>query len=108
MLKLLMDAAIHWMKAGLPLRSLRIVIFSRNIDNISKADQPLFDLFQKLKDNHEQEEKQNKEVGACTDLKIDWIWHLLLKIEAGVIGPTFFYFTIQNNIFCVIIPFTPL
>ena len=25
---------------------------------------------------------------TSTDLKIDWIWHLLLKIEAGVIGPT--------------------
>ena len=64
MLKLLMNAAIHWMKAGLPLRSLKIVIFSRNINNISKSDQPLFDLFQNSKDIHEQgEEKQDKEVG---------------------------------------------
>ncbi|CAB4038898.1 uncharacterized protein LOC110065298, partial [Paramuricea clavata] len=68
MLKLLMNAAIHWMKAGLPLRSLKIVIFSRNIDNISKSDQPLFDLFQKLKDIHEQgEEKQDKEVEVESD-----------------------------------------
>ena len=51
------------MKAGLPLRSLKVVIFSRNIDNISKADQPLFDLFQKLKNDHEQKEKENNEVG---------------------------------------------
>ena len=64
MLKLLLNAAIHWMKAGLPLCSLKIVIFSRNIDKISKADQPLFDLFQKLKDDHEQKEKQNDEVGV--------------------------------------------
>ncbi len=34
-----------------------------------------------------------------TDLKIDWIWHILLKIEAGVIGPTLFYFGIQNHVF---------
>ena len=33
-----------------------------------------------------------------TDLKIDWIWHLLLKIEAGVIGPTFFYFNLAFKI----------
>ena len=64
MLKLLVNAAIHWMKAGLPLRSLKIVIFSRNIDKINKADQPLFDLFQKLKDNHEKEEKQEKQAGG--------------------------------------------
>ena len=43
-----------------------------------------------------------------TDLKIDWIWHLLLKFEAGVIGPTLLYFSIQNHIFHVFIPFTPL
>ncbi len=43
-----------------------------------------------------------------TDLKIDWLWHLLLKIEAGVIGPTLLYFSIQNHIFRVFIPFTPL
>ena len=43
-----------------------------------------------------------------TDLKIDWIWHLLLKIEAGVIGPTLLYFSIQNHIFRVFIPFKPL
>ena len=42
-----------------------------------------------------------------TDLKIDWIWHLLLKIEVGVIGPTLFYFSIQNHVFRVFIPFTP-
>ena len=30
---------------------------------------------------------------STTDLKIDWIWHLLLKIEAGVIGPTLVYST---------------
>ena len=42
-----------------------------------------------------------------TDLKIDWIWHLLLKIEVEVIGPTLFYFSIQNHVFRVFIPFTP-
>ncbi len=40
-----------------------------------------------------------------TDLKIDWIWHLLLQFEAGVIGHTLLYFSIQNHIFRVFIPF---
>ena len=34
-----------------------------------------------------------------TDLKIDWIWHLSLKIEAGVIGPTLLYFSITKSHF---------
>ncbi len=34
-----------------------------------------------------------------TDLKIDWIYHLLLKIEAGVIGPTLLYFSITKSHF---------
>ena len=34
-----------------------------------------------------------------TDLKIDWIWHLLLKIEAEVIGPTLPYFSITKSHF---------
>ena len=67
MLKLLVDAAVHWMKAGLPLRSLKIVIFSRNIDNISKADQPVFDLFQELKSSHEQKEIKNEEQDKVYD-----------------------------------------
>ncbi len=33
------------------------------------------------------------------DLKIDWIWHLLLKIEAGVIGPTLLYFRSKITFF---------
>ena len=67
MLRLLMNAAVHWMKAGLALRSLKIVIFSRNIDKISKADQPLFDLFQELKENYAQDEKQGAEIKVTED-----------------------------------------
>ena len=40
-----------------------------------------------------------------TDLKIDWIWHLLLKIEAGVIGPTFILF-IFFRVFIIIFAFS--
>ena len=36
---------------------------------------------------------------STTDLKIDWIWHLLLIIEAGVIGPTLPYFSITKSQF---------
>ncbi len=46
---------------------------------------------------------------ATTHLKIDWIWHLLLKIAAGVIGPTLLYFSITKSHFLrFYIPFTPL
>ncbi len=44
-----------------------------------------------------------------TDLKIDWIWHLLLKIEARVIGPTLLYFSITKSHFSRFYSFyTPL
>ncbi len=36
---------------------------------------------------------------ASTDLKIDWTWHLLLEIEAGVIAPTLLYFSITKSHF---------
>ncbi len=45
---------------------------------------------------------------STTDLKIDWIWHLLLIIEAGVIGPTLPILVLQNHNFLVFIPFYTL
>ena len=36
---------------------------------------------------------------SSTDLKIDWICHLLLKIEPGVIGPTFFILAFKITFF---------
>ncbi len=40
----------------------------------------------------------NTEYIATTDQKIDWIWHLLLKIDAGVIG-VYYILVLQNHIF---------
>lgn len=52
MLKLLVNAAVHWIKAGLPLRCLKIVLFSRNITKKSSDNELLIKLFQNLKENH--------------------------------------------------------
>ncbi len=39
-------------------------------------------------------------IGVITDLDlIDWIWHLLLKIEAAVIGSTLLHFSITKSHF---------
>ncbi|CAH3154722.1 unnamed protein product, partial [Porites evermanni] len=50
MLRLIMNSAIHWIKAGLSLKTLKIVLFSRNPEKHSKTNEPLFDCFQKMKD----------------------------------------------------------
>ncbi len=42
-----------------------------------------------------------------TDLKIDWIWHLSLKIEAGVIGPTFFILAFKITFFAFLFLLRP-
>ena len=48
MLNLLMDSAIQWIKAGLQLRVLKIVLFSRHPEKPDKSFAPLFNLFQEM------------------------------------------------------------
>eukprot|EP00794_Sanderia_malayensis_P007282 gene7282-8093_t len=47
MLRLIVEAAIHWMQIGLPLKILKIVIFAHDLTKIGKH--PLLDYFDKLK-----------------------------------------------------------
>lgn len=60
MLKLLVNAAVHWMKAGLQLRCLKIVLFSSNVSKEDKTHEPLITLFQKLKENYKEEIEMQK------------------------------------------------
>ena len=56
MLQLIMNSAIHWIKAGLSLKTLKIVLFSRNPEKHSKINEPLFDCFQKMKDKYDEKD----------------------------------------------------
>ena len=49
------------MKAGLPLRNLKIVLFSRRPEVKDKALEPLMELFQELKERYRDQEEAEKE-----------------------------------------------
>ena len=63
MLRLIMDSAIHWIKAGLCLKTLKIVLYSRNPQKHDRSFNPLFECFQKFKDKYD--EKQLAYVSIC-------------------------------------------
>lgn len=56
MLRLIMDSAIHWIKAGLSLKTLKIVLYSRNPKEHDRSLASLFECFQKFKDKYEEKE----------------------------------------------------
>ena len=56
MLRLIMDSAIHWIKAGLDLKTLKIVLYSRNPQKCDKSFEPLFECFQKMKTKYDEKE----------------------------------------------------
>ena len=67
MLKQLVNAAVQWMKAGLRLRCLKIVLFSRDVskkDRVSNTHGPLITMFQNLKETYE--EKVEKETSSVS------------------------------------------
>ncbi|XP_065058675.1 uncharacterized protein LOC135686383 isoform X2 [Rhopilema esculentum] len=47
MLRLIVEAAVHWMKIGLPLKVLKIVVYDRNLGGVDKH--PLLSYFRELK-----------------------------------------------------------
>ena len=51
-----MDSAIHWIKAGLCLKTLKIVLYSRNPEKHDRSFEPLFACFQKMKDKYDEKE----------------------------------------------------
>lgn len=56
-----MKAAVNWIKAGLPLRTLKIVAFSRHPDKENNTFKPLFNLFENYAIEKEPEQESFKE-----------------------------------------------
>ena len=56
MLSLILDSAIHWIKAGLLLKNLKIVVYSRSPQNYDKSFEELFKCFQEFKCNYDDKE----------------------------------------------------
>ena len=48
-LKSIVRAACHWIKAGLPLRCLKIVVYTRDPEHVSCANAELLNSFSQLK-----------------------------------------------------------
>lgn len=49
MLRLIVEAAIHWMQIGLPIKELKIVLFQNKTESINETNQILVDYFDSLK-----------------------------------------------------------
>ena len=49
MLRLIVEAAIHWMQIGLPIKELKIVLFQNKTEAINETNQILVDYFDSLK-----------------------------------------------------------
>ena len=61
MLKQLVNAAVQWMKAGLRLRCLKIVLFSRDVSKKDRTHGPLITMFQNLKETYEEKVEETVE-----------------------------------------------
>jgi len=60
MLRLIVTTAIHWIRVGLPLKLLKIVLFQRETEVINNENQKLVDHFEKLKEQWLQIETHRK------------------------------------------------
>ena len=49
MLRLIVEASIHWMEIGLPMKELKIVLYQRDTKEISKVNKILVDLFKQMR-----------------------------------------------------------
>ena len=49
MLRLIVEAAIHWMQIGLPMKELKIVLYQNKTESINQTNQILLDYFESLK-----------------------------------------------------------
>ena len=67
MLRLMLDSAIHWIKAGLLLKNLKIVLYSRNPHQYDKSFEGLFNCFQEFKDKYDDKKLEYVSVvhGGC-------------------------------------------
>ncbi len=60
MLRAMLEAATNWIRAGLPLKRLKIVIYTRDLDNPIYGNKEVVELFQKFKNKTEAAQKQMK------------------------------------------------
>ena len=73
MLEAMLDAAINWIRAGLPMKCLKIVIYTRSARKLSQEEQTLVAAFEKMQRKVEQFQAQQK-VSQRAILVTGFVW----------------------------------
>eukprot|EP00111_Clytia_hemisphaerica_P017752 TCONS_00052511-protein len=60
MLRLIVEASIHWMEIGLPMKELKIVLYQRDTSEVSKVNKILVDLFEEMRQKTNKLAMKNK------------------------------------------------
>ncbi|GFN81164.1 collagen alpha-6(vi) chain [Plakobranchus ocellatus] len=71
-LRSMVDVACHWIKAGLPLKCLKLVLYSRNPNELSEKDELCIKFFKRLKSEWSRSEKENAVVSKSYDVCLSY------------------------------------
>ena len=77
MMRAMLEAAVNWMKAGLPLKKLRIVLYSTNPNKIQHEDQDVIQIFERVKRTLEEERAHPEQVISCCFMSYSATYHLV-------------------------------
>ncbi|CAH1799149.1 unnamed protein product [Owenia fusiformis] len=72
MMKAMVDAAVNWIKSGLALKCLKIVLYTRRPDKLTSEEVSVVELFAKLKKNYETKNSVLAEPALKYDLYISY------------------------------------
>ena len=83
MLRLIMDSAIHWIKAGLELKTLKIVLFSRHPEKHDKSHEPLFECFQEMNDQYGDKELTYVSLNGVNLARLTYVYLIMLNLSSS-------------------------
>ena len=76
MMELLLDASIHWMQVGLPLKLLKVVLFTQNVNKLDAATLELCTFFAVQKEKWLSKWKINVPCMVSSDLLYIYCLHM--------------------------------
>ncbi len=83
-MRAMLEAATNWIRAGLPMKRLKIVIYTRNLDHMPDENKDVVQMFEKFKTKIEATQKQMKK--TVVRFKSQWA-KTTVNIVAQVPGP---------------------
>ena len=110
MLRLIINSAIQWIKTGLELKTLKVVLFSRNPTKPDKSHEPLFESFQKLKDTYGDKELTSVQVSKtlCKRLIFNKNYKLWVTFSLLLNDTLIFLICFHSLLICTEETFNPL